>query len=416
MLLPWTTHGPIEVSENARFLVHRDGTPFFWLADTAWELFHRLTREEVTLYLSTRSAQGFNVFQAVALSELDGIRTPNANGHLPLLDLDPTRPDPSGYWEHVDWVIDEAARFGMYVGLLPTWGDKVTPMWGDGPQIFNADNAFVYAKWLAERYADRPNILWINGGDRPARGYEEVWDALAAGLRAGDSQRRLMSFHPMGELTSSEDLHDQDWLDFNMMQTGHGPLDQKKVARMSSSCYQRTPPKPFIDAEPAYENHPIGFNPVNGYFNDRMVRHAMYASLFSGGCGVTYGCHAIWQFASDAHKPINNPISHWRYSLTLPAAEQMQWLRKILLNLSYWELSPVTWPLRDNCQYLALGNETRFAIYLPSGRETGIAATVKERIVSAEWLNPRTGEMTTAEAPFEAPAADDWIFHAQLSA
>jgi hypothetical protein len=415
MLLPWTAHGPIKVSENDRFLVHQDGTPFFWLADTAWELFHRLNRDEVTHYLATRSAQGFNVFQAVALSELDGIRTPNANGHLPLLDLDPTRPDPSGYWEHVDWVIDEAARFGMYVGLLPTWGDKVTPMWGDGPQIFNAENAFVYAKWLAERYADRPNILWVNGGDRPVRGYEEVWDALAAGLRAGDSQRRLMSFHPMGELTSSEDLHDRDWLDFNMMQTGHGTLDQKKVARMSSSCYKRTPTKPFIDAEPAYENHPIGFNPVNGYFNDRMVRQAMYSSLFSSGCGVTYGCHAIWQFAADAHKPINNPISHWRYSLTLTAAEQMRWLRKLMLELSYWELSPVTWPLRDNCQNLALGNEFRFAIYVPSGRETGITPALKERITSAEWLNPRTGETTTAEAPFEAPTADDWIFHAKLS-
>jgi Protein of unknown function (DUF4038) len=414
MQLPWDAHGPLQVSPNHRYLTHADGTPFFWIGDTAWELFHRLTREEVTHYLETRSAQGFNVFQAVALSELDGLRTPNAYGHRPLIDFDPTKPDPSGYWDHVDWVVDEAARFGIYVGLLPTWGDKVHPLWGDGPQIFNPENAFAYANWLAERYANRPNIIWINGGDRPVIGNESVWDAIAHGLRAGDSQRRLISFHPVGEQTSSEDLHDRDWLDFNMMQTGHGPLDQAKIVRMSRSCYDRTPVKPFIDAEPAYENHPIGFNPLNGYFNERMVRQAMFASIFSGGCGVTYGCHAIWQFAADAQKPINNPISHWRYSLTLPAANQISALRDLAQRLAPWELSPATTVLKDNSRHLALANEDRFAVYLANGPTLGLAHSVKDRIKSADWLNPRTGQAETASAPFDAPTAEDWIFHAQL--
>ena len=40
-------HGDLKVAENKRFIVHADGTPFFYLGDTAWELFHRLSREEV---------------------------------------------------------------------------------------------------------------------------------------------------------------------------------------------------------------------------------------------------------------------------------------------------------------------------------------------------------------------------------
>ena len=32
----------LKVSENKRFLVTADGKPFFYLGDTAWELFHRL--------------------------------------------------------------------------------------------------------------------------------------------------------------------------------------------------------------------------------------------------------------------------------------------------------------------------------------------------------------------------------------
>lgn len=36
----------IRVSDNHRYLVQSDGSHFFYLGDTAWKLFHRLTLEE----------------------------------------------------------------------------------------------------------------------------------------------------------------------------------------------------------------------------------------------------------------------------------------------------------------------------------------------------------------------------------
>ena len=57
----------------------------FYLADTAWELFHRLTREEAVHYLDNRAALGYNAVQAVAIAELEGIETPNAYGHKPFM-------------------------------------------------------------------------------------------------------------------------------------------------------------------------------------------------------------------------------------------------------------------------------------------------------------------------------------------
>ncbi len=57
----------LRVSENRRFLVTAQARPFFWLGDTAWELFHRLNREEATRYLEDRAQQGFTVIQAQAL-------------------------------------------------------------------------------------------------------------------------------------------------------------------------------------------------------------------------------------------------------------------------------------------------------------------------------------------------------------
>ena len=85
--------GKLRVSANQRYLEYDDGTPFFYLGDTAWELYHRLNREEAQYYLSNRAAKGFTVIQAVALAELGGTDVPNAYGELPLINRDPTTPN-----------------------------------------------------------------------------------------------------------------------------------------------------------------------------------------------------------------------------------------------------------------------------------------------------------------------------------
>ena len=100
-------HGDLKVSPNHRFLMYADGTPFFYLGDTAWELFHRLTLEESERYLDDRAGKRFNVIQAVVLAEFDGLHTPNADGDLPLVDDDPTKPN-EAYFKHVDAVVDMA--------------------------------------------------------------------------------------------------------------------------------------------------------------------------------------------------------------------------------------------------------------------------------------------------------------------
>ena len=64
----------LKVSANKHYLITADGRPFFWLGDTGWELFHKLNKEEAIAYFKKRSEQGFNVIQAVALAELDGLQ------------------------------------------------------------------------------------------------------------------------------------------------------------------------------------------------------------------------------------------------------------------------------------------------------------------------------------------------------
>src|SRR6476469_2871489 len=101
-------HGRIVVSPNGHYLQYEDGTPFFWLGDTGWELFHRLKLEEINKYLDNRSQKGFTVIQAVLLAEFDGLRKPNQYGDVPLKNLDPAQPNES-YFRFVDSVVKMAA-------------------------------------------------------------------------------------------------------------------------------------------------------------------------------------------------------------------------------------------------------------------------------------------------------------------
>ncbi|MBN2476383.1 MAG: DUF4038 domain-containing protein [Pirellulales bacterium] len=330
------SRGPLKVSENKRFLVHADGTPFFWLGDTAWELFHRLNRDEADRYLENRAAKGYTVIQAVALAEVDGHRDPNPYGHLPLVDLDPARPavkdgPDNDYWDHVDYIVDKANSLGLYVGFLPTWGRYWHDNIKDGKPLFTVQNAETYGRWLGQRYRDK-HLIWILGGDRTVDNDEqkEIIRAMARGLAAGDGGRHLMTFHPRGGGGSSDNFHNDEWLDFNMRQNGHN-VKFNEGFQNTRADYDRTPVKPVLDGEPIYEDHPVSFRARDlGHSISSDVRRPLYWNLFTGAFGHTYGHHSVWQMWQPGRGLINNPLMPWYEAIDQPGAGQMQYGRWLI--------------------------------------------------------------------------------------
>ena len=315
---------PVEVSANHRYLIDQHGKPFFYLGDTAWELFHRLDHDEANAYLEDRAAKRFTVIQAVILAEHGGLDVPNANGDLPLVDKDPTRPV-EAYFKHVDSVVDRAGELGLVIGMLPTWGS----WWHDGKGTFSPETAESFGEFLGRRYKDKP-ITWILGGDRPVEDDRQraIIRGMAKGLRKGDGGRHLMTFHPPGGRSSAEWFHGDEWLAFDMIQTGHG-YDHANYEKIAAD-YARRPPKPCVDGEPGYEDHPAEFNPKNGYLDAYDARKFAYWSLFAGACGHTYGCHDIWQFYAPGRSPITAARMPWREAKDLPGAGQMRHARALL--------------------------------------------------------------------------------------
>lgn len=429
--VPWQgvsidfNHGKLKISENRRFLIFEDGTPFFYLGDTGWELFHRLNKDEVERYLENRRAKGFTVIQAVALAEFDGLNIPNADGNKPLISNDPLKPN-EAYFAYVDWVIKKAGEKGMFIGLLPTWGDKVDKKWGIGPVIFNKENAFGYGQWIGNRYKDFQNIIWIIGGDRDGGGDNKViWDSLAEGIKSVD-KNHLMTFHPGGERSSSDWFQDSKWLDFNMCQTGHGQRSYAIYKRLIVRDYELKPMKPCFDGEPRYEDHPVNWNPdVLGWFNDADVRQALYWNLFSGSFGHTYGCHPVWQFLTPVREPIGLARHNWYDVLDLPGACDLIHARRLLESRPFLSrvpdqslISPAYFPETD---YVVATRGDGYAfVYFPTGWTAEIQlAKIGAKSVTAYWFDPRKGESKLIETfpgtgtrKFTPPTGgrgNDWI-------
>lgn len=423
----------IRVSSNRRFLATESGLPFFWLGDTAWELFHRLTRFEIETYLENRRQKGFNVIQAVALAEFDGLRVSNMEGEIPLVDLDPNQPN-EAYFEIVDFTLHLAAQKGLYLALLPTWGDKVSPIWGVGPAVFNPENAYRYGHWLGERYRDDYNIIWVIGGDRPA--YTEdaddrpVWRAMAAGIDDGCGFRSFKTYHPSGGFSTSQWLQDEDWLDLHMVQSGHGSgRDTDTAWKSIMHDYGLIPVRPVLDGEPNYEDHPVNpwpeYDPSNGYFRAYDVRKQCYRSVFAGGCGVTYGHHAIWQFGGEVHGLFNYADRSWQEALDRPGASQIHHLKDLILSRPYWNRVPAPDLLLSDpgkgAQYVSATRDANglFAlIYIPTaGQTVKVDLTLLNSSLMVSWFDPRTGEFTPLEeiknqksATFTSPPeGPDWV-------
>lgn len=395
--------------------MHDDGHPFFYLADTAWTLFQRLNEQETDEYLLDRAEKGFTVVQAVGVSEFDGLTSPNRSGHVPLYDSDPKRPN-EAYWRHVDWVIERADALGLYIALLPTWGDKVGPRgWGTEDVVFDPENARSFGQYLGERYRER-SIIWVLGGDRNPETDKQyrTWRAMAEGLGAGDGGRGLKTFHPQGGASSAQFFHTDEWLDYNMLQSSHGVRNVENYA-MIADDYARMPAKPCLDGEACYEDHPVNWKPENGYFDAHDVRKTAYWSLFAGALGHTYGANGVFQFWTPGTPNQFGARLHWRAALGLPASSQMKHARALLESRPYFERVPDDSMLRSDPG--AGGQHTRVCravdgsyalVYSPSGApftvDLGLLSVGR---VAAHWYDPRTGEATAAGTQ-PAESTSEW--------
>jgi hypothetical protein len=409
----------LQVSDNGRYLVTEEGRPIFLLGDTAWRIASNIERSEVVEYLDMRRAQYFNTVAMVAVWD----NSPNAYGERPFQTHD-EKPDPTqpkltstsdsddgqayGYWDHLDFCIDEAGARGMYVVLLPAWGELVAGSWsGEDTSnvIFDAGSAYEYGRWIGARYAERPHILWMMSGDRSPvyvkLDYRPVFRAMAEGVADGlvgedrhngvaDYTRTLMSYHPRKEQpNSSHWFHHDPWLSFNSIQD----WPEAQLAAVWEDL-SRAPARPTWLFEGRYEGfHRGGYEPED--WSDWQIRFQAYQIVFAGAFGHVYGHETVFRYGSG-----------WRSRLQSPGALDMQHVYALMTawdDVSYLNRIPdqdliegdpgVTQRLSsDRLQATRSGGEYAM-IYSANGRDIRIRM---ERLdgpaADAYWYDPRTGQ------------------------
>ena len=377
-----------------------NGQPFFWLGDTAWLLVKR-SPEDVRHYMTNRSSKGFTVVQMMTVrvhhhapTDLLGQPMNNYAGESPFTSLDPVTLS-EAYWRHVDFIIETAREHGLTMALATMWGQ-------DAGSLFPhpLKNNYEYGKLLGERYQYRDNVIWLVTGE-----YEKInenWQAdkqaisdeqrgllraVARGLEEGHSSKHLMTIHPVG--TSSDDFHNDTWLDFNMHQTwGHQSADVTRIR----SDYQLTPVKPVLNGEPGYENRPE--QPTSSAWK---CRYEGYWSVFSGAFGFTYGADRVWQCGGE-----------WHNALEYEGASDMQHLRYLLESRPMLKLIPDqsmllsdAGELRKEPSYRAIlrsGDRKCALVYSTRGLPFKIdLSKLSGTKTNAYWYSPRDGLMYDAE-------------------
>lgn len=335
----------LRVSENGRYLVQANGEPFYWLGETGWALFHKLDRDEVEFYFKTRAKQGFTVIHAAVHHVNPFVLPPKTNryGDLPFIDDDLTKPlitpgnnpkDSTEYdfWDHAEYVIKTAEKYGLYINLLPIFGMAE----GDGYNAITTENAYTYGKFIGNRFKEYSNIIWCIGGDVLVETdiQKSIWLLLATGVTEGvagheDFDQTLMTFHTRGGHSSSNYFSGSNWIDFHMLQTWDS---YTKVYDAVSKDYNRTPIKPILHGEGAYEDGPeYPTKPITPF----VIRKQVYWAMFAGGLH-TYGNTNIWNFSTNP-KYNNQP---WMEAINSPGAHQLTISREFFEKVQWWKFVP----------------------------------------------------------------------------
>lgn len=382
-----TVNGPIRVSDDGRHFTDRDGRPFFWLGDTAWPLFAQYTKDQAEAYFANRSGKGFTVVQGVLAWGLgtgfeNKAPIANTHGDKPWLNDDASTPN-DAYFRHVDDLVDSANRQGLVLAMLPTWGYYV-----NDTALVDAAKARAYGRWLGARYKSARNVVWVNGGDRIATGFEDVYRELARGLREGDGGAHLITYHPCGWRSSSQYFHGDDWLGFDMIETW---TEWAKVYPAMLSDTLLSPRKPVVLGEGAYEDGP---EYPQGPITPLIVRRQAWWTVMAGGF-PTYGQNQMWRMEPG-----------WERTFDTPGASHVARMKEIVTALRWWEMVP-----DQGIFATGVGSERTLNAALRSYRGDGALLYLSsqctftlhlDKIASkdarATWINPATGERRHAGA------------------
>ena len=385
------------------YFTHNDGTPFFWLACTAWNGALKSTDEEWEHYLSQRKKNHYNVIQLVT-TEWRGCDK-NAEGLTAIEGAGYLRINPE-FFKRIDQKIDEANAKGMVVSPVVLWalpfgqGRHLNPGY-----ILPLEEAVLLAKYIVARYQGN-HVVWELGGDGKYYDDQELkWKEI--GRRVfNDIDHALVTLHPHGSSWVGELYAPEKWYNLAGYQSSHN--NGEKVVNWinkgpMAQMWSQLKPMPYINLEPNYEE-------IHFTITDKDVRNASYWSLFATPvAGITYGANGVWPWLAEGERILNHGdkagVTGWRRSIEFPGSIQMGYLAGFFNQLAWWDLFPanellVSQPGEKTFNHwisvLKSPDDQTIVIYIPEKAEVELF-NPKKLEYTAQWFDPVTNKYQKAQ-------------------
>ena len=390
--------GPLRIDASRRHLLSANGLPCYLIGDAAWSLLVQLTLDEARHYLQRRADQGFNVLIVNVLEHTYGTRAPRTvEGDLsPFVGEPGLEPENlnEAYFARLDQVLSAAEAVGITLMLAPSYLGYLDA--GDGwlglLEQTSPETCRRYGQWLATRYAERPNIIWMIGGDHDPEHILEQLLAIGEAIHAAMPEALITGhFHP--ETSPRTALGDPDWLTLDLV------YNYERYHSGMTESYVRTPTKPYVMIESSYENEREAL-PLE-------LRRIAWLPFFYGATGVFMGNRPIWLFDEG-----------WREAIESPLAAQHSVVRALIDRLPWQDYRPDLEHRVLTAGWGGVFNMERAGFAVAEGGALGYFTTPRDlqldlpRAAEARWLDPRTGEAIAEPTALAAGVQDlrwpDW--------
>lgn len=396
--------------------------PFFWLADTAWNIALRAGEAEWEAYLTLRAEQGFTVIQFVA-TQWRGCSNPRPG---PLFEV--KRGGAVDFNERAWKVLDRFVEMVRNVGLVPA----PVMLWANTPgcpgQSLSESQAIELGRWQVERWSGGA-VFWLLAGDGAYEDAEAAkrWCRIGRGI-FHDRPDALVTMHPHGVSWPTPNFRNEPWFRFSGVQSGHG-VDEAALRFLVNGPMVKewaSVHHPILNLEPNYEMaRAYGTDII---LDDYYVRRASWWSVLSWPtAGITYGNNPIWIWGDQADNVADGHETFWRTGpwcdgLKTPAIGHMGILRRFMEKLPWYQLRPAGDVLihqpgeRLLEDWIAVAATSRLLVaYLPKGGGISLKAELLPG-KRFRWFDPRTGHHTACEELPEAqqvtlyaPDESDWV-------
>ena len=415
--------GPVQVSADRRSSVHADGTPFFWLGDTAWNGAIRSEPQDWDLYLRTRREQGFSAVQFVTTQWRACSR--DAHGEVAYVDGERIGLNPR-WFQRLDPRFDAINAHGLVAAPVVLWACVD----GDPGRTLSVANATRLARYICAR-PGALQVVWLLAGDGEYSGATaQRWHQIAAEALPA-TQKRLTTLHFCGQSWPMDDFRDAEWLDFIGYQSGHGSSAKHVrwlVQGPPSQAWLKVPARPIINLEPNYEGHPSSpraaplRRPLRA---PRLLRSLLIAPT----AGVTYGNNCIWLWSTrteipEGHegprpgRPMARGAGDARHAQHRAPAALLR--RHALVDAAPGARAAVrpargagSEPLRRPAARTEDGGLA--VLYTPQGGTLPLHTALLRRPATACWFDPREGRcgepipVSGARQDFATPDERDWV-------